>query len=43
MTDLLIEHLKIAEALKVNISNLREKNGVLNFDFPETKIVFGAD
>jgi len=43
VTDLLIEHLKIAEALKENISNLREKNGVLNFDFPETKIVFGAD
>jgi exoribonuclease R len=33
----------MAEELKKTISRMREKNGVLNFDFPETKIVFGSD
>jgi exoribonuclease R len=43
VTDVLVEHLKIAERLKKNISSFRGKNGVLDFDFPETKIVFNED
>jgi ribonuclease R len=39
----LIENLRVADTLKNNISDFREKSGALNFDFSETKIVFDKD
>ena len=38
ITKLLAEKLKISNELKEKITKYREQNGVLNFDFPETKI-----
>ena len=39
----LISKLQIADELQKNITNYRQQNGVLNFDFPETKIVLDED
>lgn len=40
LTEELFEKIKISDDLKKNILKFREKNGTLNFDFPETYVSF---